>query len=670
MRFEKIIVENFGPFKNPTTINFTNNDGVSIVWGRNGRGKTTLLNAFNFVLNNTVVDRNGVKNDYLSFVNEEGFAEGKCTFKVILDVDSDGERYRIVRKIALLPTVTVPKSNDDLRTVLMVNSGGAILPDAQAEHIVKSLMTPEVSRFFLFDGELLTEYEELLNEHSETGGSIKKSIAQILGMPVLTNGALDAGHAVSVISTEARKVAQNEEKTKKHAKAIEEKQEDLDTQIGEKERLEKLLADTIVTKNELQNKVDDTQKLREFADKKKSIEQKIDNLNKTIESERQEVVKILSSAWRWMLAPVLTKAIDELEAETLELSEKESAGRVQSALIDYIAKAIEEPECPICGHINSKEERQSLTNKLAELNSGHHTLSDEEKKLLLTNKSRIKSLKQFIDNGDRSAEVINRCEKIATSRVSITDLTERDLKDVDNDLEAFKKTASGADIKQAIKYYEDLATTKAEIKEIEKGIHAQEAVIAEIRDAIAKLNATILKISGNKDVTLAQKKVAFAESIRSIFTKGIDQYRDKLSRDVEADATEIFMAMNTEEDYGGLQINSNYGLTIVRKSDGKPVTKRSAGWEHMVAFALIGALHKNAPFDGPVIMDSPFYRLDKINTASMVKALPLIARQVLMLPYPGEIDEIAARRDIGDSIVQELQIVRVSSNESTIEEMV
>ena len=39
MRFRKITVENFGSFKNPTSIDFTARNGVSIVWGRNGRGK-------------------------------------------------------------------------------------------------------------------------------------------------------------------------------------------------------------------------------------------------------------------------------------------------------------------------------------------------------------------------------------------------------------------------------------------------------------------------------------------------------------------------------------------------------------------------------------------------------------------------------------------------------
>lgn len=53
----------------------------------------------------------------------------------------------------------------------------------------------------------------------------------------------------------------------------------------------------------------------------------------------------------------------------------------------------------------------------------------------------------------------------------------------------------------------------------------------------------------------------------------------------------------------------------------------------------------------------------------MVKALPLISNQVLMLPYPGEINQASTRSDIGQHIIQELEIARISSNESTIKEM-
>ena len=216
MRFRKITVENFGPFKNPTSIDFTARNGVSIVWGRNGRGKTTLLNAFNFVLNGTVKDRDGNVDNFLSFINESGIDEGKYTFKVTLDLEDNGKEYRIVRSIAVVPGVDRPTSNSDLYTVLRVNESGSILSSADSEHFVKGIMTKEVSRFFLFDGELLTEYEELLNENSVRGGSIKSSIEQILGMPILTYGASDSDMAASTIATEARKVAQNEQAVSKY----------------------------------------------------------------------------------------------------------------------------------------------------------------------------------------------------------------------------------------------------------------------------------------------------------------------------------------------------------------------------------------------------------------------------------------------------------------------
>ena len=74
---------------------------------------------------------------------------------------------------------------------------------------------------------------------------------------------------------------------------------------------------------------------------------------------------------------------------------------------------------------------------------------------------------------------------------------------------------------------------------------------------------------------------------------------------MEKDATEIFRTMNSEPYYDRLAINDNYGLSIVLSDSGELAPKSSAGWIHMVAFALIGALHKNAPFEGPVVMDSP-----------------------------------------------------------------
>lgn len=669
MRFKKITVENFGPFKKPTSIDFTERNGVSIVWGRNGRGKTTLLNAFNFVLNGTVKDRDGNVDNFLSFINEAGMDEGKYTFKVILDLEEDGKSYRIIRSIAVVPGVDRPLSNSDLYTVLRVNEDGNILSSADSEHFVKGIMTKEVSRFFLFDGELLTEYEELLNENSVRGGSIKSSIEQILGMPILTYGASDADVAAATIATEARKVAQNEQAVSKYTQKLDAATETLDYQQQELQRLTAERDACILRKTKLQHLVEDTEKLRQFSARKKSIEEEMDRQQQICEEEQKAIAGLLKDSWRWMITPVLRQKLLELQTAMAGLQEKEKTSKGQEVVIAYLQQAIDDVFCPICDHPVSSEEKKKLEKKLAQIKEETGGLSPEEKSQLDIFRSKQTTLSSYATASEQAQEIRIRYNRYVSARVKYTDLKEHDLKEVESDLEALRKNATGADEKAAFEFFDQLGKVAAEIATYDQGITNVNDEIEKTKDTIKKLNTTIISKSQNKDVALANKKVAFAEAIAAIFREGIDVYRDKLSHDVEKDATNIFMEMNTEEDYGGLRINDNYGLTIIRKSDGKPVPKRSAGWEHMVAFALIGALHKNAPFDGPVIMDSPFYRLDSTNTESMVKALPLIANQVLMLPYPGEINPSTTREDIGDSIVQELEIARISSNESTIKEM-
>ena len=47
MRFVRFAVENFGPYLNREEIDFTDRNGVTIIWADNGRGKTTIMKAFN-----------------------------------------------------------------------------------------------------------------------------------------------------------------------------------------------------------------------------------------------------------------------------------------------------------------------------------------------------------------------------------------------------------------------------------------------------------------------------------------------------------------------------------------------------------------------------------------------------------------------------------------------
>ena len=83
-------IEDFGPFKGQQTIEFSIDDGVTIVYGENMRGKTSLLNAIRFAFFGKVIGRGAKTADLHNIGNWEQAAAGKYGFKVELEFSSDG----------------------------------------------------------------------------------------------------------------------------------------------------------------------------------------------------------------------------------------------------------------------------------------------------------------------------------------------------------------------------------------------------------------------------------------------------------------------------------------------------------------------------------------------------------------------------------------------------
>ncbi|MFB6186459.1 MAG: hypothetical protein ABEI86_06280, partial [Halobacteriaceae archaeon] len=100
--------------------------------------------------------------------------------------------------------------------------------------------------------------------------------------------------------------------------------------------------------------------------------------------------------------------------------------------------------------------------------------------------------------------------------------------------------------------------------------------------------------------------------------------------------------------------------TIIHE-DGSEIEVRSAGAEHVVALALMGALQNNAPLQGPIIMDSPFGRLDKGHVRNVVETLPSLTDQVMLLVYRDEINPETARELLKGKLRREYRLDRVSA---------
>ena len=168
------------------------------------------------------------------------------------------------------------------------------------------------------------------------------------------------------------------------------------------------------------------------------------------------------------------------------------------------------------------------------------------------------------------------------------------------------------------------------------------------------------------DLETERARKDLCDKLRSIFAGAVDAYRERLRGKVEKDATALFIKLTSEPEYKALSINESYGLTIVHQ-DGSAIPVRSAGAEHIVALSLMGALQRNAPLRGPIVMDSPFGRLDQVHTMKVIQALPGMADQVMLLVYESELDPKQARNELEGKLRKEYRIVRRSARHSDLE---
>ena len=89
LQIKALHVEDFGPFKGHQTVNFSPEEGVTVIYGENMRGKTSLLNAVRFAFFGKVLGR-GTKTMSLHKVgNWEQAACGKFGFQVQLEFKDD-----------------------------------------------------------------------------------------------------------------------------------------------------------------------------------------------------------------------------------------------------------------------------------------------------------------------------------------------------------------------------------------------------------------------------------------------------------------------------------------------------------------------------------------------------------------------------------------------------
>jgi DNA sulfur modification protein DndD len=641
LRLKRIEVTGFGPFAERQVVEFPPT-GVTVIYGENMRGKTTLLNAIRYAFFGNVLSRGSRTRRLHTISNRDLATEGKYGFAVQLTFEYDGEEYELVRRC--VPRNANPTDDHDYAQEVMLRRGTATLGPQERERALQQIFPAEVSRFFLFDGELLQEYEELLINESDTGHRISEAIEKILGVPMLKRGRMHLTSLSEGADRLAAKEASKHQETQAIGTALQTAAEQKEAHQKELARLNEQLRDLTQEKSEIEQQLQFNKKYTSLLSERDEATETLKRASAAEQRARTELQLAMAEAWRTLLREPVRDAIASAQTEANEAYE---------GLLDTLrTEAIERGTCGIC--------EQQVTTQTAEiLRAKINADTRKQPTNVGAAMARLQQLSNFNDTSNEG-EVRQLWRQIndaivdqVTCKDRITDLNAA-LSDADPDV-IRRSQAKYAEI------IEKISAVKKAIEETGKHIDEKDHAIQVLKK---KLDAT-----GTLDLSATRRRAKVLRDAADIFAAAVDRYKAALRTKVEETGTRLFKLMTTEQqDYVGLRINESYGLNIIHR-DGRAEEARSAGAEHVVALALMGALQHNAPLRGPIVMDSPFGRLDERHTSNVVKALPEMAEQVVLLVYEAEVGRSEIRELLGPRLVREYELERISSRRTNVREI-
>lgn len=651
MRLNAVTMHNFGPYRDTHMVTFGGDRPITVVHGPNMHGKTSFLNAIRWCLYGKVPDRRGYPLSVTKLINSLAAAAGHWTMRVTLDFTVDGVPYRLERHVQPKHSRTTPRYDGDFELELFLKRDDIHLREPQIE--INQILPEKISRFFLFDGEMLNQYEELLADQRQQDLAVRQSIEDILGVPAIEHALTD----LEVNRREANRRLQRIAAQRQQSEVFARQADQLDAQVEELEQEVGRLAaerdERAGRHTELEAEFQEAAGAAEAATRLQEYKEQIKSLTEREKERGQELQGHLARVWTDLLYTRVRARREALEAERDDLYARTSRAAELTAQLAALDQFDASGTCPTCG--------QSRTDAAAAKACEDRTRLGAELAATAVDPARIEKLTASI------RRLRLQPANVASGVIQI----ERELQRIVRDKVRAEQLRDDLNEQLAGHHVESIARNRSEANELAGEIYALKQSIAAAEKQIGEKKREAddyrAKIKAEADPVLRRldREVEVYKGLVATFQRGKAALSRALSEAVERDAAEIFRTLTTDKSYQGLKINEWYGLRIL-DSDGAEVPVRSAGAEQVVALSLIGALNRNAVKHGPVIMDTPFGRLDPSHRENILRLLPKLVDQVVLLVHGGEIDVDRDLQHVRDQIDAEFEIRKLSSHESEV----
>ncbi len=642
LHINSITIKNFRPYYGIKKFDFGEEDGLSIIMGDNGIGKSSLIRAFKYVLYDEF--DNELEFKIKNELNIVAWEEQNFEMYVVLDFTYNNDDYILKRSRTMKANLLQPKSDNDFLSSVMLNQNGKILSNAETERILKNIIPKKISEYILFEGETISRYKKLLD--SNQNSEIYKSIRKILGLTVLENSLFDLETQLSIYESEKIKMAKentSNEKIKKQLSGFNEERKNLLTEQKEtKEKLAEAKEQLENSKQILKNNTSISNLMKE----KTGYETEIKNAKESIISLKQ-MVKNKIKQYKSFSKEFVESELKGVPDEIIEIKNNVQSNKFKEEKIKQLEDVYLMEECQYCGNHIGDSERFNIEQKINELQKDLIAVEDERLILLYEHEEKMNALNNLIsDVPDLEKTFIKDQELRIQQNLIKIDGFKQSLKTTNEQIESL---GGVGDLDEVVRAYSQAETNitiyNNTLDEINKSLG----------DVQSKIDNVSKKIIADIDLSVIESKINITKTLIKVFKLSIEEFSKKMRIKVQEDATELFKQISENKEYDRLEFDEHYGLKLLDRKN-RVVPNISSGYMNLITISLIYGLHKNSTLTGTIVLDAPFSVLTEFHRENIISAFQKLSPQVILLVYKDQIDLYKIRKDMQGHLINEYEI--------------
>jgi DNA sulfur modification protein DndD len=653
MQLLEIKMENWGPYFQEHSIHLSVDPSAPVVLfrGENMRGKTSLLRAMVWCLYGAIREQDGrTPLPVGKMVNVDALQEGEVPFGVTLRFSHNGSEY-VLHRSGRAKEEQPEKVNVTHASVDMIPVGGLPYPAANIPEVIDGILSREIADFFLFDGEMLNRFEERLREERATAqGFVRTQVERALGLPFMSNlgSDLDAIHNAITKSMEQvlRKVRKHDGLSEKF-RAKTDNLESIERDLADLRKHDEELVARIADLDSRLSKVDE---VKDLYYERKSLEAQVSAAGDTIKDYRESIAELAEANW-WL--PAGESLLHEFEAAESDIVAAENVDRQRYKIqlkIEQIESQLGTGVCPTCG--------QPVVTHRAELEAD---LGQQRDALDPTPGTSVDDVRRRRDRLKRFANAPSLLQRVYEQE---QDLGRERLRN-DKRLQRIRQiseliSGNTVDIESLERNLIDLKTTKSRLNVALAGLEEKRAKLKH------EVNTLGAQIADQPEVDETERRLQrTVKEALEIVTQSYDRFRASMRDRVATATSELFRRLTTEKEYSGVSISEDYLLTVVDHQD-RSLGLISAGANQILTTAFIGALAECSVDEAPMVMDTPFGRLDTGHRDAILEWVSTFDTQVILFVQSGEYDPHRSAHLLGGKIGREYTIERLSPTRSEV----